>query len=110
MSALLGGFGGSLYAHFHTYISPELAKMYYFLLFLVMIYAGGAGSFLGVTIGTILFTFLPEIIRLSPAITQISPQAHSIVMAAMLIIIVQFFPNGIGGLIEKYTHRREILA
>lgn len=61
--AFLGGIGGATYAHMIGFISPENFTFIESITILVMVVLGGPGNIMGVTVGAIVLTFLPERFR-----------------------------------------------
>jgi branched-chain amino acid transport system permease protein len=61
--ACLGGIGGATYAHMIGFISPENFTFNESITIMVMVVLGGPGNIMGVTIGAVLLTFLPERFR-----------------------------------------------
>lgn len=63
ISALYAGISGGLLAHYLGYIQPIMFKMVKSTELTIIVIFGGLGSVSGSVIGTILLTFLPEILR-----------------------------------------------
>jgi branched-chain amino acid transport system permease protein len=63
ISALYAGISGGLMAHYLGYIQPIMFKMVKSTELTIIVIFGGLGSVSGSVIGTILLTFLPEILR-----------------------------------------------
>lgn len=63
ISALYAGISGGLLAHYLGYIQPVMFKMVKSTELTIIVIFGGLGSVSGSVIGTILLTFLPEILR-----------------------------------------------
>lgn len=63
ISALYAGIAGGLMAHYLGYIQPIMFKMVKSTELTIIVIFGGLGSVSGSVIGTILLTFLPEILR-----------------------------------------------
>ncbi len=63
ISALYAGIAGGLLAHYLGYIQPVMFKMVKSTELTIIVIFGGLGSVSGSVIGTILLTFLPEILR-----------------------------------------------
>lgn len=61
--AFLGGVGGATYAHMIGFISPENFTFIESITIMVMVVLGGPGNIMGVTVGAIVLTFLPERFR-----------------------------------------------
>ncbi|HCX62467.1 MAG TPA: branched-chain amino acid ABC transporter permease [Clostridiales bacterium] len=63
ISALYAGISGGLLAHYLGYIQPVMFKMVKSTELTIIVIFGGLGSVSGSVVGTILLTFLPEILR-----------------------------------------------
>lgn len=89
LSALFGGIGGAIYASYMTIVSPLTFQLYYTLLFLVIVFAGGAGTISGVALGTFIFVALPEALRLAADWRQL-------IYGLTFLALVFLLPKGIG--------------
>ena len=98
IGAFFAGVAGSAYAHYIGFIAPDLVWFYFLILLLVMVIAGGAGTFYGVVAGAIIFTALPEILRMAPEI-------RDILYGAILIMTVIYAPEGLGGVVKRRVPR-----
>ncbi len=63
ISALYAGISGGLMAHYLGYVQPIMFKMVKSTEMTIIVIFGGLGSVSGSVVGTILLTFLPEILR-----------------------------------------------
>ncbi|MGD9569878.1 MAG: branched-chain amino acid ABC transporter permease [Sedimentibacter sp.] len=63
ISAMYAGISGGMLAHYLGYIQPVMFKMVKSTELTIIVIFGGLGSVSGSVIGTILLTFLPEILR-----------------------------------------------
>jgi branched-chain amino acid transport system permease protein len=97
LSAALASFGGALYAHYVTVISPETFDVFFSVVLVTMVVAGGLSSVWGGVIGASIFTLLPNVLQ--------AFEDYSIVIyGAILLFILMFMPQGLAGLmaaIEK---------
>ena len=60
---------------------------------LIMVILGGSGTIHGVILGAIVFTFVPEYLR-------ITPEFRDVLYGVILLLAIVFVPGGIGGTIE----------
>jgi branched-chain amino acid transport system permease protein len=91
VSAAFAGVAGSLYAHYVTFINPELFTFVESFDLLVMTIVGGAGSSSGPLVGSVLLTAIRELTHpLHPAIAQI-------LFGVLLIGITALLPGGFVG-------------
>lgn len=63
ISALYAGISGGLMAHYLGYIQPVMFKLVKSTELTIIVIFGGLGSVSGSVVGTILLTFLPELLR-----------------------------------------------
>jgi len=97
ISAVLGSIGGSLYAHYVTFISPGTFSINESILFVVMVAVGGMMNVWGAVIGSVIMTILPESLRFF--------HDYDILMYGLvLLVIMMFTPDGIVGLAQR-TYR-----
>jgi len=90
VSAAMAGLGGSLYAHYTRFVSPEVFLFTYTVTMVIMVVAGGKGTLAGPLVGAVLFTALPEALRLAA-----SWQWQMLAYGLLLILLVFFLPRGI---------------
>jgi len=90
VSAAMAGLGGSLYAHYTRFVSPEVFLFSYTVTMVIMVVAGGKGTLAGPLVGAVLFTALPEALRLAA-----SWQWQMLAYGLLLILLVFFLPRGI---------------
>lgn len=88
IGAFFAGLAGSLYAHYITFISPDLFLFAITTELLVMMIMGGKGTITGPIIGAIVFSMLPEYLR-------IAAKWRMPIFGAILVIGIIFLPNGI---------------
>jgi len=90
VSAGMAGLAGSLYAHYTRFVSPEVFLFTYTVTMVVMVVAGGKGTLAGPLVGALLFTALPEALRLAT-----SWQWQMLAYGVLLVLLVFFLPRGI---------------
>ena len=89
--AVLVGFAGSLYAHYLRYISPGDFTWRVSLDFIAINVVGGPRSIAGLLASGVLIVSLPELLRRAV-------EYQWILYSLILILILAFLPEGIGGL------------
>jgi branched-chain amino acid transport system permease protein len=92
-AGMAGGIG-AVYAHYITVLCPEEMTVALTINLLVIVFIGGVGRLRGVVIGAVLFTVLPEILR-------IAPTWRLVIYGALLLAIVIKWPDGL----ESAFHR-----
>jgi len=90
ISAAMAGVGGSLYAHYTRFVSPEVFLFSYTVTMVIMVIAGGQGTLAGPVVGALLFTALPEALR-----EAMAWQWQMLAYGVILILCVFFLPRGI---------------
>lgn len=91
--ALAGGIG-ALYAHYLSVFCPEEMTVALTVTLLVIVFLGGVGSLRGVLLGAVLFTALPEVLRLAPT-------WRLVIYGLLLLVIVIRSPEGVAGLVRR---------
>jgi branched-chain amino acid transport system permease protein len=103
VSAAMAGLGGSLYAHYTRFVSPEVFLFTYTVTMVIMVVAGGKGTLAGPLVGAVLFTVLPEALRAAA-----SWQWQMLAYGLLLVLLVFFLPRGIvPRLAAAFPGRRE---
>ncbi|HHW14956.1 MAG TPA: branched-chain amino acid ABC transporter permease [Firmicutes bacterium] len=93
LCGLYAGIGGGLYASLMQYISPEVYALERSQMLIMMLVIGGMGSLPGALMGTVLLTFLPEVLRFLKI-------WYLAVYGAIVILIIVYRPTGLWGLWE----------
>jgi branched-chain amino acid transport system permease protein len=88
MGGMLASFAGSFYAHYVTLVSPEIMSFPQMVTMLLMLVIGGRGTVAGPVIGAILFTIIPEYLRMAKAFKW--P-----IYGVLLIFAILIIPQGI---------------
>jgi branched-chain amino acid transport system permease protein len=87
VSSSFAGVAGSLYAHYVSFIDPGVFAFFISVNAVMMAIGGGQGTQAGPILGAILFTLIPEWLR-------VFGDARMAVYALMVIFIVIFMPKG----------------
>lgn len=90
------GFAGAMYAPLVEFIDPSPFALGASLQFLLMVVAGGAGSFVGPFVGAVVAVLLPEWLRFTEGY-------YLIIFAIIVMLLMAFCPTGIVGLFERLT-------
>ena len=91
--AVAGGIG-AVYAHYITVLCPEEMTVALTINLLVIVFIGGVGRLAGVVIGAVLFTVLPEVLR-------ITPTWRLVIYGALLLAIVIKWPDGLESMFRR---------
>ena len=98
LSALIGGMAGALYVFKIGIVDPGIFDIYYAQMMLIIVIVGGAGHFWFVLFMSLVFTALPELLRLAP-------ELRMILFGLVLIATIQFMPQGLGGYLTERRNR-----
>jgi branched-chain amino acid transport system permease protein len=92
------GAAGSVYARYVHFVDPSALGFFYTYTAVAMVIVGGQGSVRGTLIGALLFTLLPEYLRVT--------ETYRLPAFGVLIILATvFLPAGVNGLLERWTPR-----
>ncbi|MFM9884001.1 MAG: branched-chain amino acid ABC transporter permease [Burkholderiales bacterium] len=98
LSAIFAGIGGSLYAHFVTFVSPDSFTVSLSILLVIMVAVGGVQSLWGAVLGAVFITVLPSMLGAYR-------QYAMLVYGLILVLALMFLPNGIAGLASSLMAR-----
>jgi len=99
LSAVLSGVAGGLFAFKLSIVDPSILDFYYTESMLIMVIVGGPGSFWGVTIAAVVFTVVPELLRLGA-------ELRMVLYGALLVGAMTVMPAGFAGLLARRRERR----
>jgi ABC-type branched-subunit amino acid transport system permease subunit len=94
IAAGLAGAVGALYVHYLSVMCPEEMTVALTINLLVIVFLGGVGSLRGVLVGAVLFTALPEVLRLAPT-------WRLVIYGGLLLLVVIRSPGGIESLLRR---------
>ncbi len=103
ISAFYVGFAGGLYAHMIGFISPDTFVQNTSVIFITMLLFGGSGNLFGPVLGAAIITFIQEA-------SQSLADYRMLIYGIILLLIIQFQPQGIVGLSKTFsglTNRRK---
>lgn len=96
LSAVLGSFAGSLYAHYVSFVSVDSFGVDRAINFLLIAVLGGVRTVAGTILGALFVTAAPNLLsRLG--------DVHPVLFAALLIVAVIFLPAGFGGALKQWS-------
>ncbi len=88
IGAFFAGLSGAFYAHYITYVGPEVFGFAFTVTMLIMIIVGGKATLVGPVLGATIIAVLLEELRFAKEI-RLS------IFGILLILSVLFFPNGL---------------
>jgi branched-chain amino acid transport system permease protein len=98
LGAAFAGVAGAIYAHYVSFVSPEIFSFNIMIMILVMVILGSVGTVTGPVIGSLLVVVLLEVLRLREALRE--PIFGAILVGATLL-----FPQGLALLASGRFHR-----
>ncbi len=98
VGAAIAGIAGGYYATWSSLVCPTEMEMYYMITLLIILNMGGAGSLRGVVTAAIVFTVLPELLR-------ISTELRLVIYGVLLLIFALYLPEGFEGVIKSLEAR-----
>jgi branched-chain amino acid transport system permease protein len=110
ISAAYAGIAGSLFAIANTFVNPDTFPIALSIFLLVGIVVGGLGQLAGLVFGAIFIQFLPLWAQgegiaehLPNAVIERTkePGAPAVIYGVILILLMFFLPNGVGGLFRR---------
>lgn len=100
LASILCGITGSLFAHYFRVVSPNSFTLAETFRLCTMLIVGGMGTVLGPLVGSMLFTALPEFLR-------IVKDYQWVTYGFLLMLCVVYLPEGIVGFVNgKLVERR----
>ncbi|MFK7860083.1 MAG: branched-chain amino acid ABC transporter permease [Granulosicoccus sp.] len=99
-SAMYAGLAGALYAHYQSFINPEIFGLAQSLDAILAVIIGGSGTIAGPVIGAFIVVFLPEYLRFADSF-------RLILYGLILVLATIFMPRGIVGLCADLWSRLE---
>jgi branched-chain amino acid transport system permease protein len=93
------GIAGSMYAHYLGFIYPDSFELNMTLMLIAMPIIGGSGTIFGATIGALIVSLLPEVLRLLPGdLKDFKFAIYGVIIALILI----FEPTGLVGIGRRF--------
>jgi len=99
LGAFLSGMAGGFYAHYISFVGPEMFRFAFMVSMIIMVLIGGKGTLLGPLIGALLVTFLEEYLREAK-------ELRLSIFGLAVIAIVLFLPQGLMGFAGRRRERR----
>jgi branched-chain amino acid transport system permease protein len=94
ISAAFGAVGGSFFARWVTFLSPDMFKFWESFLVLCMIVLGGMGNIWGVMIGAAILVSLSEILREVLPLLGLPVEARFLAFGLIMVLMMRYRPAG----------------
>ena len=95
ISAAFGAVGGSFFARWVTFLSPDMFKFWESFLILCMIVLGGMGNIWGVMIGAVVLVSLSEVLRELLPLIGLPVEVRFLAFGLIMVIMMRFRPAGL---------------
>ena len=100
IAALIAGSAGGFYAHYITFVGPEVFAFPFMISMILIVLIGGKGTLVGPVLGAIVIVVLEEYLR---DLKEFRLSAFGLVVIAVVI----FLPNGLLGHLRKSETYKE---
>lgn len=95
ISAAFGAVGGSFFARWMTFLSPDMFKFWESFLILCMIVLGGMGNIWGVMIGALVLVSMSEVLREILPLLGLPVQSRFLAFGLIMVLMMRYRPAGI---------------
>jgi branched-chain amino acid transport system permease protein len=99
LGAVLTGMAGGFYAHYISFVGPEVFGFPFMLSMIIMVLVGGKGTLLGPLLGALLVTFLEEYLREAK-------ELRLSIFGLAVMAVVLFMPRGLMGFLLRRREQR----
>jgi len=100
LGALFAGMAGGFYAHYISFVGPEVFRFAFMVSMIIMVLMGGKGTLVGPLVGALIVTLLEEYLREAK-------ELRLSLFGAIVMAIVLFMPRGLMGFVAARATRRE---
>jgi len=97
LSAFFAGLAGSLFAHYLSFVSPDMLSSSESIMMLTMVVVGGTRSIPGAFLGAFLLTVIPELLRAFKDVVGLAFDPWLVLFGLVLIVMMRVRPQGILG-------------
>ncbi|MEW6643002.1 MAG: branched-chain amino acid ABC transporter permease [Pseudomonadota bacterium] len=91
LGAFLAGLAGGFYAHYISFVGPEVFQFAFTVSMIIMVLIGGKGTLIGPILGALIVTILEEYLRQAQ-------ELRLTLFGLIVILVVLFLPRGIASL------------
>lgn len=101
LGAFLAGLAGGFYAHYISFVGPEVFQFAFMASMIIMVLIGGKGTLVGPLIGAVIVTLLEEYLR--------EVQGLRLTLFGLIVMaVVLFLPNGLMSLVPSRREERRV--
>ena len=90
LGSSMAGMVGNLFAHYIGVVGPDIFDFFFVVRVLIIVIAGGAGTIVGVLVGAVVFTILPEVLR-------IASELREFLFGVVFTLVMLYMPTGLAG-------------
>lgn len=107
LSAVYASLGGSLYAHYLTFVNPSPFGFMFSIELVAMVVVGGVASIWGAFLGSGMVTALTELLRawIPKFLGHASGEYEIIFFGIILIVVLIFVPGGLAEIGKQFRQR-----
>ncbi len=98
VGAAISGIVGACYAHYVQIICPTDIGLPVIINLLIMLFIGGVGTVRGSILGAVVFTFIPELLRVAPTVRML-------IYGILLFATTSYMTGGLEGVVAKIFKR-----
>jgi branched-chain amino acid transport system permease protein len=99
LGAFLAGLAGGFYAHYISFVGPEVFQFAFTVSMIIMVLIGGKGTLIGPIMGAVIVTVLEEYLRQAQ-------ELRLTLFGLIVILVVLFLPRGLVSLIRPRREQR----
>ena len=101
LGAMMAGLAGGFYAHYISFVGPEVFTFSFMITMIIIVLVGGKGTLVGPLIGALLVTLLEEYLREAK-------ELRLSIFGLIVVAIVLFLPRGLMGFMAARRERRGV--
>lgn len=94
ISAAIGAVGGSFFARWHMFLSPDMFKFWESFLVLCMVVLGGLGNIHGALVGAVILVSMGEVLREVLYTIGMPPEVRFLFYGLIMVLIMRYKPSG----------------
>jgi branched-chain amino acid transport system permease protein len=95
ISAAFGAMGGSFFARWMSFLSPDMFKFWESFLVLCMIVLGGMGNIWGVMVGAVVLVSMSEILRELLPLLGLPVEVRFLAFGLIMVLMMRYRPAGL---------------